>query len=130
MVGFRFDDLHCLPEAFGPPSIGEVLFAGEGALEFLRLELESVGLQGVQVGHEDDLDGLGLADAPGAPRRLPHGVDGVVRLRSTDSMGVNTPLAYVAFDSRDHGSLSGWTVVLPYRVGAEAMHVGPLALAE
>ena len=44
---------------------------------------------GVPVGHEDDLYGLRLADALGAAGRLPHGVDGEVRLDQT-SVGKST----------------------------------------
>ena len=51
----------------GEAVFGELALDGEGALQLLRHELEGVGLEGVPVGHEDDLDGLGLADAPGAP---------------------------------------------------------------
>ncbi len=49
----------------GEPVLGEFTLDGEGALELLRHELEGVRLQGVPVRHEDDLHGLGLADAPG-----------------------------------------------------------------
>ena len=35
---------------------------GWGRLQLLRHELEGVGLEGLPVDHEDDLDGLGLAD--------------------------------------------------------------------
>ena len=47
----------------------------------LRHELERVRLEGVPVGHEDDLGGLRPADAPGPAGGLPHGVGGVVGVR-------------------------------------------------
>ena len=46
---------------------GEFAIDGEGALQLLRHQLEGAGLKGVPVGHEDDLKGLALADAPRAP---------------------------------------------------------------
>ena len=51
----------------GEAVLGQLALDGEGALQLLRHELEGVGLEGVPVGHEDDLHGLGLADAPRAP---------------------------------------------------------------
>ncbi|MCY3886092.1 MAG: hypothetical protein OXG19_00040 [Chloroflexi bacterium] len=46
--------------------LGQLALDRQRALELLHHELEGIGLQGVPVGHEDDLDGLGLADAPRA----------------------------------------------------------------
>ena len=51
----------------GEAVLGQLPLDRQRALELLRHELERVRLQGVPVGHEDNLDGLGLADAPGAP---------------------------------------------------------------
>ena len=63
---------------------GEFTLHGERALQLLRHQLEGVRLEGVPVGHEDDLHGLCLADAPGPARGLAHRVDGVVRLEPDD----------------------------------------------
>ena len=66
----------------GEALLGELALDGEGALQLLRHEHEGIGLEGVPVGHEDGLHGLGLPDAPGPGGCLPHGVDGVVGLES------------------------------------------------
>ena len=47
-------------------------------------EHEGIRLEGVPVGHEDDLHGLGLPDAPRPARGLTHRVDAVIRFVPTN----------------------------------------------
>ena len=58
----------------GEAVLGQFALDGEGALQLLRDQLEGVRLDGVPVGHEDDLHGPGLPDALQAPRSLPSGL--------------------------------------------------------
>ena len=48
----------------GQPVLGQFALNRQGALQLLGYQFEGVGLEGAPVGHEHDLDGPGLADAP------------------------------------------------------------------